>query len=221
MTGLTESVYCVLFRAEGFLTAAEIRGRVPEPVRKSVDALLSQKFKAGVLVRHGAGSRWAYQLTDEVRAKFERDGVSLKTSDSDKEIKVRRFLGTPERAERLVLAAISGTDGLTADEVAARCVEIPRHQVISSLNELCVIGALRTETLHGVRYYTMPDPTEPEPEPLAKLIKPSSVRQRFDELQAELSAQLLKQTSDHANPAVLHHIAAAIYHLHQLREVID
>jgi hypothetical protein len=221
MSGLTESVYGVLFRTEEFLTVADIKGRVPEHVRKSVDALVSQKFKAGVLVRNGDALRYAYQLADEVRAKFDRDGVSLNTSDSDRERKRHRFFGTPERADRLVVAAISGTDGLTAEEVASRCVEIPRHQVISSLNELCAIGGLRTEKLHGVSYYTIPDSTEPEPEPLAKVFKPSSVRKRVDELQAELSALLLKQAGAHASPTVLHHIAAANHHLHQLHAFID
>ena len=217
MSGLTESVYTVLFHATDHLTVAAIKERVPASVRKSVDALVSDKFKSGVLVRSGAPKNFVYQLSEDVRQHFTENGVSLNDGRSRKQ-------PSPERADRLVVSAITGTDGLTLNEVEERCDTLLRHQVVSSVNELVAMGILKSEKLHGTIYYTIADQKAAAPDAVAIALQRGPLKpglpMRIDEIElelAELQAQLVK---DKAGSTAIYHASAARQSLHVLKAYV-
>lgn len=109
---------------------------------------------------------------------------------------------------------------LTRDEIIEGMPKgFAPHDVVGAMTDAIAAGWMVTRREGDHLFYVLSDDVEPEPhapDPLALAFVPKSTRQRVDELQAELSALLQQQVGDHASPTVLHHIAAANYHLHQL-----
>lgn len=180
--------------------------------RKTACAILSQKTKAGHLARTGSWRDYSYALPSQAKAESNAPAAASGP--------VRDRM-TPEQVCAAVLDLVRNTDGLTMQEIADRCDGCTAKDVKAAIAELLFGEVLRTETLHGATYYIHSGAELPGPDPLAEAFVPKSTRQRVDELQAELSALLLQQASDHASPTVLHHIAAANHHLHQLHAFID
>jgi hypothetical protein len=128
--------------------------------------------------------------------------------------------------EALGVLLRSELDPLTRNEIIERMPKgYAPHQIVSAMADAITAGWLRTKREGERLCYELideaPEPTPTKPDPLAAAFVPRSTRTRVAELQAELSALLQQQVGDHASPTVLHHIAAAGHHLHQLRSFID
>jgi hypothetical protein len=217
MSGLTQRVYSVLFRASDFLTAAQVKEGVPKSMHRSVDALLSQKFTAGKLVRRGTHNHYQYQLSDELRQEFQDHGVSLDVANSTPKHP------TPQ-ADRIVVDTIKGTDGLTLEEIVERCEKITRYQVVSTLNELVALNIVKREKLHGSAYYSMQDASAPAVDSvstaLSKVVPKPGLPVRVQEIElqiAELQGQLIKAN---AGASALYHASAARQSLHELKAFV-
>jgi hypothetical protein len=120
----------------------------------------------------------------------------------------------------------SELDPMTRNEIIDRMPKgYAPHQIVSAMNDAINAGWLcvhrEGERLCYVIVEDAPEPAQTKPDPLAAAFVPKSTRTLVLELQAELSALLQQQVGDHASPTVLHHIAAAGHHLHQLRSFID
>lgn len=180
--------------------------------RTTASQILWQKTRAGHLIRTGCSHNYSYALRSQA------EGESRAPAAAADQTRDRM---TPEQVCAAVLDLVRNTDGLTMQEISDRCDGCTAKDIKAAIAELLFGEVLRTETLHGATYYIHSGAELPGPDPLAAAFVPKSTRQRVDELQAELNALLLQQASDHASPTVLHHIAAANHHLHQLRAFID
>jgi hypothetical protein len=180
--------------------------------RNTASAILSQKTTAGHLIRTGKPRDYSYALAHPAPASHAPPAAVGQPA---------RGRMTPEQVSAAVLDLVRNTDGLTLQEITDRCDRCTAKDVKAAITELLFDMVLRTETLHGATYYVHSGAELPGPDPLAAAFVPKSTRQRVDELQAELSALLQQQAGDHASPTVLHHIAAANHHLHQLHAFID
>jgi len=180
--------------------------------RDTAFKVLYKKTQAGHLIRTGSRFNYSYALPSQVKAESNAPAAAAGP--------VRDRM-TPEQVCAAVLDLVRNTDGLTMQEISDRCDGCTAKDVKAAIAELLFGEVLRTETLHGATYYIHSGAELPGPDPLAAAFVPKSTRQRVDELQAELSALLLQQAGEHASPTVLHHIAAANHHLHQLHAFID
>lgn len=178
-------------------TFDQIAGGMTESERANASTTLSNLAKKGRIRREGVPRFYRYSLA------------------------AQQSRLTPEEACALVLEQVRGTDGLTLEEITARCESVNPKDIKAAIGELLFGALIKTEELHGATYYTHSGADLPPPDPLAAAFVPRSTRTRVAELQAELSALLEQQVGDRASPTVLHHIAAAGHHLHQLSSFID
>lgn len=194
-TGLTEAVMAQI--SETSKTRREIAAGVPAQHQSAVSTILGQKVKAGVVVRTGEYPRFRYALTKKATER------------------VRQPAGACGEALRAVLQA---NGPLTRVGILG---EMPSTfgpaQIVGSMTDGIAEGWLRSIKVDGdVCFELCADAPQIQPDPLAAAFVPFTPKQRVDQIHADLGALLKQMLGDQASPTVIHHIAAANHHLHQL-----
>ncbi len=127
-----------------------------------------------------------------------------------------------ETCRDVLRAALESNGVMTRDALIEHCAPtfLPT-QVISEMSDAIADGWLRSNTHEGVVSFELCSvvPQIP-PDPLAEAFVPFTPIQRLDQAQADISALLEQLLGDRAGPTAIHHLAAANYHLHQLRVFI-
>jgi hypothetical protein len=190
-------------------TFDQLAGGMTSSERDNASTTLSNLAKKGQIRREGLPRYYRYALA----APRESGAMPLNPA------------GGP-CIDALSILLRSELEPLTRDEIIGRMPKgYAPHQIVSAMTDAINAGWLRAQRHEDRLCYVLiddaPEPAPTKPDPLAAAFVPKTTHTRVAELQAELSALLLQQVGDHASPTVLHHIAAAGHHLHQLRSFID
>ena len=192
-TGLTQAVMAQIKATPR--KQEDIIGALPKAFKKLAGQILYQKAKAGVIVRSGMPRNFYYSL----KAPANGQSVNVRCAD----------------ALRCVLE-INGP--LTRTGVIG---EMPPGfgpaQIVAAMSDAIAEGWLRSTKINEeVCFELRGDAPEVTADPLAAAFVPFTPQQRVDQIHADLGALLEQMLGDKASPTVIHHIAAANHHLHQL-----
>lgn len=176
--------------------------------RKSAYALLRQKANAGHIEITGQSRAYRYALPRKLKpTSIPENPASGRCIDA--------------------LAAVmrSQMEPMTrADIIEAMPKGYAPHDVVSAMSDAVVAGWLVSTHVGGATAYRLSEDIEPgahAADPLAVAYAAITPRQRVDQVQVDLRALLEQQMSERASPTVLHHIAAANHHMHQLHAFLD
>jgi hypothetical protein len=81
MSGITRKLFGLLLVARAPVTMRQLRRQFEEFPRSALAALLSTKFNAGALVRTGERMNYAYELSADMRARLESEGIAAVISE--------------------------------------------------------------------------------------------------------------------------------------------
>ena len=194
-TGLTEAVMAQLSTTPK--TTKEIAGCVPMQYRDGVSAILSQKVKTGALIRTGLSRNFRYALAHAAPCAVPQPTVTCRDA---------------------MRAALEAKGPLTRTGLIG---EMPSTfgpaQIVATMTDAIAEGWLRSTTIDSdVCFELCGDTPQILPDALAAAFVPFTPQQRVDQIHADLGALLEQMLGDKASPTVIHHIAAANHHLHQL-----